>query len=298
MGKLFTIGKIIQIRDNPEKVNRLAFVETEEHLRHAHEIVQWLYPNASPGLARAAKEHDVGKKVYLLPDFVRHSGKRDPRLTSEKLRSDFYGEYEGEAFQAEEAIARYLEFVKDPKHVKPSVIRRNSEDDTSPVEQVRYKLDPPFGNHAASVELADLREEPNSDLGYLHTLIQLHHNFQVEKLVAAGAQYGDDIVKDLYRLITTDHEASRWAEYVVQKLEGGEEPPQGKFGFSEFGVEVVEEPQATVRSGIHVQGRVKLRATHRPDLGEWVLIVDYYASGCDVSLSMFEQTRGKRGKKK
>lgn len=298
MGKLFTIGKIIQIRTDPEKVNRLAFVETEEHLRHAHEIAQWLYPNIGSELGRAAKEHDVGKKVYLLPDFVRHRGKRDPRLTWEKLRSDFYGEYEGEAFRVEEAIARYLEFIKDPKHVKPSVIRRNSEDDTSPVEQVRYKLDPPFGNHAASVELADLREESNSDLGYVHTLIQLHHNFQVEKLVAAGAQYGDDVVKDLYRLITTDHEASRWAEYVVQKLEGGEEPPQGKFGFSEFDVEIVEEPQATARNGMHVQGQVKLRAKRRPDLREWVLTVDYYTSDCDVSFNMFKPTKGKRGKKK
>jgi hypothetical protein len=298
VGKLFTIGKIIQIRTDPEKVNKLVFIETEEHLRHAHELVQWFYPDTGRELKRAAKEHDIGKKVYLLPDFVRYKGRRDPRLTWEKLRNDFYGEYQGEAFRAEEAIARYLEFLKDPKHIKPSVIRQNSEDDTSPVEQVRYKLDPPFGNHAASVELTDLRDESTSDLGYLHTLIQLHHNFQVEKLVAAGAQYGDDVVKDLYRLITTDHEASRWAEYVVQKLEGGEEPPQGKFGFSEFGVKVVEEPQATARDGVHVQGQVQLRATRRPDLGEWVLMVDYYASDCDVSLSMFEPTKGKRDKKK
>lgn len=295
--QLFSIGKIIQIRTHPDRVLRLAFIETEEHLRHAGEIVQWLYPNAGHELKRAAREHDIGKKLYLQREFARGKGKRDARLLQDNLRRDFYGEYQGKTFSVEEAIERYLKFIEGDGRVTLSVMRQNFEDDSSPIERIRYRLAPPFGNHAASVALQDLRDDLAGDLNYIHILIQLHHNFQVDKLVAAAAQFGEPIIADLYRLVTADHEASRWAEFVVQRLEGGEEEPPGKFGFSEFAVEMVSTPEELSRNGTHVQGQVKLKATRRPDLGEKSLTVEYYLSDCDLSPERFATAKGKGGKK-
>jgi len=162
----------------------------------------------------------------------------------------------------------------------------------------RYQLDPPFGNHAASVQIDDLQGVPDGDLSYVHSLIQLHHNFQVDKLVATAAQHGEEIIADLYCLMTADQEGSRWAEYVVQKLEYGEEKPQGKFGFSEFAVEAVAEPTEISRDGAHMQGQVSLKATRRPDLGERTLTVDYYVSDCDLNPDKFLATKKKGGRKK
>jgi hypothetical protein len=295
---LFTIGKIIQVRADQNTVHKLAFIETDEHLRHAHQLVQWLYPSASLELKRAAKEHDIGKKIYLRSEFVRSGGRRDLRLTQENLRQDFYGEYEGKKFTVSEAIDRYLSFIEDPGHVKTSVVRHNPEDDGSSIERIRYKLDPPFGNHAASVELRDLRDNAGGDVNYIHILIQLHHNFQVDKLVAAAAQYGEQIIADLYRLITADHEASRWAEYVVQKLEDGEDSPQIKFGFSEFAVECVVEPEKISRNDARVQGQVTLQATLRPDLGETKLTVDYYVTDYALTPAKFLAAKQQRGARK
>ena len=63
MRQIFSIGKVIQIRTDPRTVKRLAFVETEEHIRHVVEILNWLYPEASQTLLCATKLHDIGKKT-------------------------------------------------------------------------------------------------------------------------------------------------------------------------------------------------------------------------------------------
>jgi hypothetical protein len=296
--RLFSIGKIIQIRTDSERVHKLAFIETEEHLRHTGEIIQWLYPNAGHEVKRAAREHDIGKKIYLLDEFVSDNGKRDHRLKRDNLKDDFYGTYQGEVFRVDEAINRYLKFLKSPERVKLSIIRQDPSDDTSPIEEIRYRLAPPFGNHAASVELQDLRNDTGGDINYIHNLIHLHHNFQADKLVAAAVKFGEPIIADLYRLITADHEASRWAEHVVQKLEGGGEQPQGKFGFSEFAVENITEPEVISRNGLHVQGKVKLKATRRLDLGEKILKVDYYVRDYDLNPDKFLAAKKKGGRKK
>ena len=197
-------------------------------------------------------------------------------------------------FTVSDAIAGYLSFLEQGMHVKSFVMRQNPQDDTSQSVAVRYQLDPPFGNHAASVERDDLQDIPDDKGDYIHSLIQLHHNFQVDKLVAAAAQHGEDIIADLYRLMTADQEGSRWAEYVVQKLEYGMEGPQSKFGFSEFAIEAISEPGEVSRDGKKVQGQVTLKAIRRRDLGERTLKVDYYVSDCDLSKFTSAKKKGTR----
>lgn len=299
MRQLFSIGKIIQIRTGPLTVTRLAFMETEEHIRHVVEMLKWLNPNASETLCRAAELHDIGKKIYLQHNFVQSGRKGDSRLSlsQKNLRADFYqqGSVMG-LFTPDEAMKRYLAFL-ERGYAKCFVVRQNAEDTDSEIVVARYQLDPPFDYHAASVEVDDLQGVSDADLSYVYSLIQLHHNFQVDKLVTTAAQHGEDIIADLYRLMTADQEGSRWAECVVQKLEKGEEKPQSKFGFSEFAVEAVAEPTEVSRSSTHVQGQVILKATRRLDLGELTLTVDYYVSDCEF-LNTELATKKKGGKNK
>lgn len=296
MGQLFSIGKVIQIRTDSLTVSRLAFVETEEHIRHVVEMLKWLYPKASKKLYRAAELHDIGKKIYLQRDFAQNE--RGSRLNKRNLIADFYQQDNVKGiFTPSEAMKRYLAFLKHG-HARCSVVRQNPEDPYSQIVAALYQLDPPFGNHAASIEIDDLWGVPNGDLSYIHSLIQLHHNFQVDKLVMTAAQHGENIIADLYRLMVGDQEGSRWAEYVVQKLEGGEEKPQGKFGFSEFAVETVSEPTEISRNGAYVKGQVILKASRCPYLGEWRLTVDYYVSDCDLNPDKFFAAKKKGGRKK
>lgn len=194
-------------------------------------------------------------------------------------------------------MKRYLAFLEHG-HAKCYVVRHTPEDPDSPAASARYQLDPPFGNHAASVEIDDLHDVPDNDLSYVHSLIQLHHSFQVDKLVATAAQHGEGIIADLYRLMTADQEGSRWAEYVVQKLEGGEEKPQGRFGFSEFALEAISKSMEVLRTDTHVRAEVVLTAKRRPDLGERMLRVEYHLSNCDLNPDKLLATKKTGGRKK
>ena len=296
MRQIFSIGKVIQIRTDPRTVKRLAFVETEEHIRHVAEILRWLYPKASQRLLRATKLHDIGKKLYLQRTFVFNRQRGYNPLNRENLIKDFYqqGNVQGK-FTATDAIKRYLAFLEQGENIKCYPIRQNPQEDNSPIVSARYMLIPPFGPHAASVQREDLRCVPETDLDYIHSLIQLHHNFQVDKLVPIAAQHGEGIIEDLYRLMTADGEGSRWAEYLVQKLECGEEQPQGKFGFSEFAIQPITEPIGISRDGCHVRGQMRLKAMHRPDLE---LTVDYYVADYDLIPDKYLSKKKRGGRRK
>lgn len=299
MRQIFSIGKVIQIRTDPRTVKRLAFIETEEHIRHVVEILRWLYPKVSQTLLCATELHDIGKKLYLQRPFIFNRQRGYNPLNRENLIKDFYqqGNVRGE-FTATDAIKRYLAFLEQGENIKCYPIRQNSQGDNSPIVSARYRLTPPFGPHAASVEREDLQGVPETDLDYIHSLIQLHHNFQVDKLVPTAAQHGEEIIEDLYRLMTADGEGSRWAEYLVQKLERGEEEPQGKFGFSEFAIQPITEPTEISCDGCHVQGQVILKAMRCPDLGKLELTVDYYVTDCDFNPDKYllKKKKGKRKK--
>ena len=299
MRQIFSIGKVIQIRTDPCTVKRLAFVETEEHIRHVVEMLRWLYPKASQTLRCATELHDIGKKLYLQRPFVFNRQRGYNPLNRENLMNDFYqqGSVGGE-FTPADAIKRYFAFLERGEYVKCYPVRQNPQEDNSQITSARYRLNPPFGPHAASVQREDLQGVPGADLDYVHSLIQLHHNFQVDKLVPTAAQHGEKIIEDLYRLMTADGEGSRWAEYLVQKLEYGEEQPQGKFGFSEFAIESTTEPMEILRDGCHVQGQVVLKAMHCPDLGKLELTVDYYVADCDFNPDKYLSKKKRGGRKK
>lgn len=299
MRQIFSIGKVIQIRTDSCTVKQLAFVETEEHIRHVVEMLNWLYPKASETLRRATKLHDIGKKIYLQRPFVFNRRKGYNPLNHENLINDFYqhGNVQGE-FTATDAIKRYLVFLEQGENIKCYPTRQNPQEDNSPIVSARYRLTPPFGPHAASVQREDLRGIPETDLDYIHSLIQLHHNFQVDKLVPTAAQHGEEIIEELYRLMTADGEGSRWAEYLVQKLECGEEQPQGKFGFSEFAIEPTTEPTKIARDGCHVQGQVILKAMRCPDLPKLELTVNYYVTDCDFNPDKYLSKKKRGGRKK
>ena len=299
MRQIFSIGKVIQIRTDPCTVKRLAFVETEEHIRHVVEMLNWLYPEASETVRRATKLHDIGKKIYLQRPSAFNRQRGYNPLNYENLINDFYqqGNVRGE-FTATDAMKRYLAFLEQGENIKCHPIRQNPQEDNSPIVSARYRLTPPFGPHAASVQREDLQGIPDTDLDYIHSLIQLHHNFQVDKLVPTAAQHGEGIIEDLYHLMTADGEGSRWAEYLVQKLECGEEEPQGKFGFSEFAIEPTTEPTEISRNGCHVRGQVILKAMRRPDLGKLELTVDYYITDCDLNPDKYLSKKKRGGRRK
>ena len=299
MRQIFSIGKVIQIRTDPRTVKRLAFVETEEHIRHVVEMLNWLYPEANEIVRRATELHDIGKKIYLQRSFAFNRQRGYNPLNRENLINDFYqqGNVQGE-FTATDAIKRYLAFLERGENVKCYPVRQNPQEDNSPIVSARYGLTPPFGPHAASVQREDLRGVPETDLDYLHSLIQLHHNFQVDKLVPTAAQHGERIIEDLYHLMTADGEGSRWAEYLVQKLECGAEQPQGKFGFSEFAIESITKPMEISRDSCHAQGQVTLQAMRCPDLPKLYLTVDYYIADCDFNPGKYLSKKRKGGQRK
>ena len=84
----------------------------------------------------------------------------------------------------------------------------------------------------------------------------------------------------------------------MQRLEGVEETPQIKFGFSEVAGEFIVEPKDISRVRSCVQGRISLRAIRRPELGERTLTVEYHLSNCDLNPEKFLLLRRKGGKKK
>lgn len=299
IGQIFSIGKVIQIRTDPCTVKRLAFVETEEHIRHVVEILNWLYPEAGETVRRATKLHDIGKKLYLQYRFRFNRQRGYNPLNRENLINDFYqqGNVQGK-FTATDAIKRYLIFLEQDENVKCYPIRQNPQEDNSSIVSARYVPSPPFGHHAALVQREDLRGIPEGNLDYIHSLIQLHHNFQVDKLVPTAARHGERIIEDLYRLMTADGEGSRWAEYLVQKLECGEEQPQGKFGFSEFAIEPTTEPTKISREGCHAQGQITLKAMRCPDLPKLELTVDYYVAECVLTPDKYLSKKKRGGRSK
>ena len=299
MRRIFSIGKVIQIRTDPRTVKRLAFVETEEHIQHVVEMLNWLYPETSETVRRATELHDIGKKIYLQRPFAFNRQRGYNPLNHKNLINDFYqqGNVQGE-FTATDAIKRYLVFLEQSENIKCYPVRQNPQEDNSPIVSARYGLTPPFGPHAASVQREDLQGVPETDLDYIHSLIQLHHNFQVDKLVPTAAQHGQMIIEDLYHLMTADGEGSRWAEYLVQKLECGEEQPQGKFGFSEFAIDSITEPIEISRDDCHVQGQVILKAVRCADLGKLELTVDYYVADCDLTPDKYLSKKKRGGRRK
>lgn len=284
---IFVPGKVIQVRsqETPRVVRKLVLISVEEHITHVVEMLEWLWPNISERQLAAARLHDIGKKVGARFEFL-----KGLKLSPDKLRADFYGQRDSAAaLSPADAKQRYLAFAQSGAH------RRLWP--TMDAEDFRMDLDPPFGNHAADVSEDDLLLYRHGSLdfqaespcrAYVLNLIRLHHSFQPDRIIAACAQHGDELVRDLYRLIVADHAGSRWAEYVVQYLEGGSEQPDRQDFFGDVSVRASAEPKAepertSLRVGVVRLERQRL-PLEQPEPPEKELVVRYHPLMVDWDL--------------
>lgn len=261
--RIFVPGKIIQVRSqkNPLVVSKLVLISVEEHIRHVDEMLIWLYPDATDVQRAAARLHDVGKKVRARWEFL-----KGLKLDTDKLRADFYRiDGAGDAFlSCQQSGDRYLAFVQAGPHRRLWPIYN----DAGELKDVRMDVDPPFGNHAADASDYDVRfykngaldlESNREDRDYVLNLVHLHHSFQPDRIISACAQHGGGMVTDLYRLIVADHMGSRWAEYIVQQLEGGLEKLEREDFFGDVKVSVVVEPEIQSNHDSVISGKVRVR---------------------------------------
>ncbi len=297
---LFVPGKIIQVRsqEDPGVVSQLVLISVEEHIGHVVAMLEWLWPGVGGRQRAAARLHDIGKKVGARSEFI-----KGLKIGPDKLRRDFYAPSDsGTGLSPAGAAERYLAFVQSGSHRRlwPTV----------DAQDFRVDLDAPFGNHAAEVNeddllpyrdgAVDLQEDPQSR-EYILNLIRLHHSFQPDRVISACAQYGDELVRDLYRLIVADHAGSRWAEYVVQYLEEGSEQPDREDFFGDVSVSASAEPKPEEEwNGLRV-GTVRLERDRLPaeQSGPLVkeLVVRYHPVRVDWDLKrLAEEVRQQTGK--
>ena len=260
--QIFIPGKIIQIqRENV--IEQLALIEVEEHIRHVRVMLDWLYPDTSDNLKMAADWHDIGKKINLRFDYVNElkvlNNRSDERRSI--LTDDFYGKTTECSVTPNEAAKAYVRFLqsKQKEHIK--------------TQGNGYRLNPPFGFHAATVQHTDFPTDlGDNDRNYIINLIHLHHVFSPDKLVEAAAEHGEDILKDLYQLIVADHFASEWATKVVHQLEGVEEKESNReWRFAEKTLNG-EDAQDIKRDGNVVFGQIILNCESQ----QLKLNVNYY----------------------
>lgn len=292
--QIFVPGKIIQVRsaEDPFILSKLVFISVEEHVRHVVEMLDWLFPDATELQHAGAVLHDVHKKVGARYDFFRACG-RKPAPSEEDLLLDFYGNGRvSMSLSARDASQGFLEFVNNPQRRRFWPVGR----DDGSVSEVRVDLDPPFGNHAAEATESDLLPyrdgsvvltEVPAQRDYVLNLVRLHHSFQPDRIIGACAQHGNGIACDLYRLIVADHAGSRWAEYVVQQLEGGLEKPEHVDFFGD--VEIIATEAAARGSDHDLQvGVVRLQRSKLPtetgDVREAELLVRYCPIAVDWDL--------------
>ena len=275
--KIFVPGKIIQIpRENA--IKQLALIEVEEHIRHVRVMLDWLYPDASDNLKMATDWHDIGKKIDLRFDYVNElkvlNNRSDERRSL--LTDDFYGKTIECSVTPDEAAKAYVQFLqtKQKEHIK--------------TQENGYRLNPPFGFHAATVQPADLPKElEDNDRNYIINLIHLHHTFSPDRLVEAAAEHGEDILKDLYQLIVADHFASEWVTKVVNQLEGVEEKDSNReWRFAEKTLNG-EEAQDIKRDGNVVFGQITLNCESQ----QIIFNVNYYLQ--DFQFDGKENMQGK-----
>ncbi len=270
IGRLFVPGKIIQIRRG-HSIERIAFVEVQEHIRHVRRILDFLYPGAGQRLRLATECHDLGKKflnwryINALRSVV--GSERAAQARHEQQANDFSGTLNEGDVSPYEAFAAYKVFLLPSKTRKGALGRRltvwSHRDNPEKPEEVTsfdFRLEPPFGFHAAEVDDTDLPASiPKSDRGYVLELIHLHHSFQADRLVEAAAEHGEQVIHDLYSLMVCDHFGSGWADHVVQALEHGDQSARkGVMRFAEFDLQVQDSVREIRRDEPHVHGNVTL----------------------------------------
>lgn len=241
-------GKVVSVVEG-EVLKKVVLISVEEHVDNCATFLDFVSPEADSILTDALLFHDIGKKLFRARAMYRDAGNaavrkwgwdssRDEREdVVELLKRDYAAtmrlgleEPIPEEVEVSEVADAYLGFVglKEPgqrraaEGVKAYPVRDQPDDQKSPVVLASYRLDRPFGNHAAPIKSEHLPGAlgDESYLKQLAGLIRLHHGFQVSKIVPEAAVW-EGFPRVLYTLMTMDHLGSSWAERLVLLEEGG-----------------------------------------------------------------------------
>lgn len=255
-------GKVVPVVEG-EVLKKIALISVEEHVANCVAFLDFASPDADPILVDALLFHDIGKKLFRAGKMYRHArnaalrrwgydASRDGQEdVAELLKRDYAAtmrpgltEPLAEEVPVSEVAKAYLDFVglgetqrkRVAEGVKAYPVRSSQEDQKSPMISASYKLDRPFGNHAAPIKAGHLPSELGDEryLEQLAALIRLHHGFQVPKIVPEAATW-EDFPKLLYTLMTMDHLGSSWAERLILiEAGGGKREFEGGVDFGEI----------------------------------------------------------------
>ncbi len=238
-------GKVVPVVEG-EVLKKVVLISVEEHVDNCAAFLGFVSPEADSSLTDALLFHDIGKKLFRVRTMYRDADSaavkkwgwdlsQDRREdVVELLKRDYAATMRPgleepllEEVEVSEVADAYLGFIglKEPgqkkaaEGVKAYPVRTQPDNQKSPVVFASYRLDRPFGNHAAPVKAEHL-PEGLEDRERLAGLIRLHHGFEVSKIVPQAAVW-EDFPKVLYTLMTMDHLGSSWAERLVLLEEDG-----------------------------------------------------------------------------
>lgn len=247
-------GKIVPIVEG-KTLKKVAFISVEEHVSNCAAFFKFVSPEEEQVLRDALLFHDIGKKLLRIRDIYKNTSlknwaydtsfdgsedrlallKRDYTAT---MRPDL-AEPIDESAGFPEVAAAYLGYVglaesqgkKAVRGITAYPVRRDPGDPKSEVVAANYRLDRPFGNHAAPIQEHHL-PEALEEKRLLAALIRQHHSFQVSNIILE-VEMREDFDRLLYDLMTMDHLGSAWAERLILSEEGGfkkDFPPGVDFG--------------------------------------------------------------------
>lgn len=247
-------GKIVGIVEG-KTLKKIAFISVEEHVSNCAAFFEFVSPEREEVLRDALLFHDIGKKLLRIGGIYTDTplkkwaydtsfGGGEDRLTLLKrdytatMRPDLV-EPLGESASFPEVTAAYLGYVglaerqgkKAAGRITTYPVRKDPTDPKSEVVSANYRLDRPFGNHAAPIKEHHL-PEALKEKRLLAALIRQHHSFQVANIIPEVEQR-EDFDRLLYDLMTMDHLGSAWAERLILSEEGGSKrdfPPGVDFG--------------------------------------------------------------------
>ncbi len=254
-------GKIVGIVEGTT-LKKVAFISVEEHVSNCAAFFDFVSPKRDEVLRDALLFHDIGKKLLRVGGVYRDTplknwaydtsfdGRQDrlellKRDYTAAMRPDLAEPIE-ESASFPEVAAAYLGYVglgeRKGKQAAQGItaypVRKDPTDPKSEVVAVSYRLDRPFGNHAAPIQEHHL-SDALKDKRLLVALIRQHHSFQVSNIIPE-VEKCEEFDRLLYDLMTMDHLGSSWAERLILSEEGGlkkDFPPGVDFGEVESSLE-------------------------------------------------------------
>lgn len=247
-------GKIVGVVKG-KTLEKVAFISVEEHVSNCAAFFGFVSPEREDALRDALLFHDIGKKLLRIGGIYRETplkkwaydtsfGGGEDRLALLKrdytatMRPDL-SEPIDESAGFSEVAAAYLDYVglgekrgkKAAWGITAYPVRKDPTDPKSEVVAASYRLERPFGNHAAPIQEHHL-PEGLEEKRLLAALIRQHHSFQVANIIPE-VERREDFDRLLYDLMTMDHLGSAWAERLILSEEGGfkkDFPPGVDFG--------------------------------------------------------------------